>query len=626
MCGIAGFKQGPDTADPDALIRRMLKHMERRGPDGEGVACYACPTGRWFFGHRRLAIIDIEGGYQPMADEGGRIAVVFNGEIYNFQSLQTELVELGHRFRTRSDTEVLIEGYKAWGMPGLVRRLQGMFAFAVLDMDRDVLFLARDPYGQKPLYYMQLPAGGIAFASSLRSLRELPGADVEIDREALRLGLALRHIPAPYTAFKRIRKLAAGCFARVAGRDFHEEQYASDAAVVEQGDLSEQEMIELVHKQLRTCVTDCLVSDVPVALMLSSGLDSSLVAAMLAESGRTADVPAVTVGFRERSYDESPEAEWLARKLGLQHVKVMVEERNVDDAVSLAFDVHDEPFADPSLVPSLVLAEAVRRAAKVALGGDGGDELFGGYPTFPAIRYYRSLRSLPVKRLVQMAALLLPASHARYARRHKVQRFARALGLPPEQAFVAWLMTADDDLIARVGGEDAGAPLARLFALVADVRDPDPTRLMSRQYLRLFLSGVLNKVDTASMNYGLEVRAPFLQPDMVGLALSLPAVARVKGSQTKYILRRLAKQLGLVEHSRIAKRGFNVPLSQWIRGQLRPRVEPYLTRRALDDAGFLHTDTVLRRWQEHRSGRENHFDLLWAIIMTQRFLLGGGRS
>ena len=621
MCGIAGFKENSGIGNPDKLISRMLWHLERRGPDDHGYMELNCPEGKWHFGHRRLAIIDLKSGHQPMTDEEQSVAVICNGEIYNFHSIRSRLAQLGHKFRTSSDTEVLIYGYKEWGIEKLLACLEGMFAFALLDLANDEIYLARDPYGQKPLFYSFTEKHGLAFASSLKSLLEIPWISREIDYEALAIGVALKYIPAPYTAYRMIRKLNPGSYICLKEKTISEKKFWRDSLENSTETLEKDTWTTLVHEKLLKCVNDCLISDVPVTLMLSSGLDSSLIAAMLAECGRTRDVPAVTVAFKERSYDEYEEAARLAKKYNLKHIKVLVEEDTVENAVTTALNLPDEPFADPSLIPTLVLSKAVRQISKVALGGDGGDELFGGYPTFSAIAFYCFLTKFPLKGLLNTLVTLLPVSHERYALRYKLRRFNRGLGLPPEKAFVAWLMTSDSEEISQILAGDESVRAEKVFSLAADISEIELTKLMSRIYLRLFLTGVLNKVDMASMYYGLEVRAPFLQQEMVHLALSLPAGARVSRFKTKFVLRKLANELGLDKHSRIPKRGFNIPLSQWIRGKLRSLVEPYLSREALEDGGFFKPEPVIRLWKEHLAGKENHFDILWSIINNQKFLL-----
>jgi len=620
MCGIAGFKEDASIDNPDALISRMLSHLQRRGPDGRGHTVLDCPGGRWHLGHRRLSIIDPEGGAQPMTNQKKTVAVTCNGEIYNFKSLREQLRTQGHVFRTRSDTEVLIHGYEQWGMENLLSRLQGMFAFALVDTTNDRIFLARDPMGQKPLYYSFSSEHGLVFASSLRSILETSWVSREISRKALHLGIALRHIPAPFSAYKKIRKLSPGHYLLLQGKNPAVKRYWEYFPPEQEEDCRLRENTRKVFEHLLECVSDCLVSDVPVCLMLSSGLDSSLVAGAIAELGKAKEIPAITVAFKEKTYDESREAGLLARQLGFQHETVLLGEDKLESSINTTMDIQEEPFADPSLLPAVVLSETIRKTAKVSLGGDGGDEIFGGYPTFTAIRLHRILSKIPVKG-IDILRRLLPVNHKRYSSRYKIERFIRGHGLPQEKAFIAWLLTAADEEIAGLLGNHGKDFNSRLiYSLARDIKEKDAVRLMSLQYLKMFLPGVLNKVDWASMHHGLEVRAPFLQPPMVKLALDLPGNAKVRNRKTKYVLRKLAREIGLVRHSRIPKRGFNVPLSRWITGRLRPFSEQYLNSNALKKTGFFDAEAVLGLWREHLAGKANNFDLLWGIISTQKFL------
>ena len=632
MCGINGFRSDHKISDPRALTLKMLRHLRKRGPDGDGFMAVSGGDGThtWYLGHTRLAIIDLESGKQPMADTGRKVAVTCNGEIYNFGDMQSELIKKGYDFKTRSDTEVLIHGYREWGIEGLLNRIHGMFAFCLVDAEKDVVYLARDPMGQKPLYYSHDPEHGLAFSTSLKAVLEVPWVKPDLDRQGLRLGVSLKYIPAPFTAYVRVKKVVPGHYVSVSEKGISEYRYWNGSSINARSpvDYDNEVALQQLDEVMAECVSECMVSDVPLALLLSSGIDSTLIAAKIAEMGRAYEVPAITVSFSESVFDEGGNAAWLARHLGFRHEKILLEEVSAQEELLTCLELQEEPFSDQSLLPSLVLMRAVRRIAKVGIGGDGGDELFGGYPTFPAIRWQQVINHLRIKRLLRAISIMLPPREIRgYTLRGIIKRFARGLGMRPAQAYVSWLFTAEPSEIIRVlgaGGVGHDFDMNSIFSLTEDIHEEEKIRLMSLQYIRLFLPGILHKVDMASMYNGLEVRAPFLQPAMISLALSLPGKAKIHKKETKFILRELVRRKGLEYQSHLPKRGFNVPLAHWIRGNLKPIMESYLSKELLEQTAFFDASVVDKFWQAHLKGRQDNVDILWSIVTTQKFLIEWG--
>lgn len=623
MCGIAGFSGLFSDDDALVLMQQMLKRIARRGPDGEGLKIMHNGYGSLCFGHRRLAIIDLACGSQPMVDERHELMVTFNGEIYNYNDLRNQLIIDGYHFNTRSDTEVLLYGFSHWGIEGLLNRIQGMFAFALFDSVAGILYLARDPFGQKPLFFSYSEGTEkFAFASNISALKELPWISQELDLESIRLGVILKHIPAPYSAYRKIKKVRPGHYLKyenglltenaywhVPGENNHSEEK-----------LSPRSLFQILVKS----TAECLVSDVPVTLLLSSGLDSSLLACALAELGEAGKIGSVTVGFREDSFDESNHATQLAKKFKMQHQLLILEKSTVSEEIEEIFRLWDEPLGDPSLLPTMILSRAVSRITKVAISGDGGDELFAGYPTFQAIPLHRYLSPFPAVQLIDLLLALIPISHKRYSWNYRINRFRRGLGLPSKQAYLAWLFTGSANNLADVLSVSMEPYWEILSELVEKNSGASGVGLMCRQYLKLFLPQVLTKVDCASMHFGLEVRAPFLQPALSVAAMNLPDRQKINRFRTKWILRQIAIEHGLIEHAKLPKQGFNVPLSSWITKELRQFCQQVISENRLRDTAFFNSVAVSNLWEEHLAGRQDNFDLLWSIIATQKFLLNHG--
>jgi asparagine synthase (glutamine-hydrolysing) len=610
MCGIAGFAGIVLPADEaTARLRAMCDAIQHRGPDsdgyfvGDGIA----------MGMRRLSIIDVAGGDQPISNEDGTVTVVFNGEIYNHHQLRRDLTAAGHRFATRSDTEVLVHLYERHG-PEMVRHLHGMFAFSIWDSRRRRLFMARDRTGMKPLSYA-LRAGGIVYCSELRALYAFDHSALRIAPGAVMEYLAFGYVPDPSSIFEGVRKLPAGHFLLwTPGRDVHVSRYWSppppDPALRD-----EDELVEELRRRLEAAVVSHLESEVPLGAFLSGGTDSSTVVALMCRhaSGR---VKTFSIGFAEAAYDESQAARAVATQLGTEHTELVVRP-DVEQIFESVAAMFDEPFADSSAIPTFLVAQLARESVTVALSGDGGDELFGGYT-----RYGDTLRRGGGKggagsRLIGALGLMLP--HAFPGRNRLVDLGRSRLGRYASS--VVQPVRVDEGGVAS-----AWHPAARrtvdeqLNTFVSAHEAEDFAALMMRLDLETYLPGdILTKVDRTSMAVSLEARVPLLDYDLVDFALRIPGDLWVTAAESKRLYRRAIR--GIVPDFVLTapKRGFAVPLAQWFRGSLRHRIEALRSPPSAIEH-FLNLQAVERLVREHSIGRRDHSVLLWRLIVLNYWL------
>lgn len=616
MCGIAGF-QGKGALD-DA--QRMIARIAYRGPDLQ-AAIMIDGTG---LAHARLSIIDLShGADQPMRGPGGHLTIVFNGEIYNYRRLRDDLIAQGHAFITASDTEVLLHLYAEHGT-GMLPLLNGMFAFAIHDARDGSLFLARDRMGKKPLHYAEAK-GAFVFGSELSAVLAHPAVDRDLDIAALNEYLTFEYVPSPRSIILGVRKLPPGHAMRVRqGRV--EQLWPYWQPRFEKHSIGEPEAAERLDALLARATERRLVSDVPLGVFLSGGLDSSAVA-YYAQRASGKPINTFSIGFDEHSYDESAQARLVARHLGTNHhVQVLTEQDSLDLIASLYSNL-DEPFADASLIPTHLLSRFARQHVTVALGGDGSDELLAGYPTFIADRYRGLLELMPSAaiRAMQRMAGRLPTSDKNISFDFKVKQFLRGFEQGTQHAHTLWLgaFTPREkrELLTfgarkAIGDATGLEPIDALLAAAPGAITRFDSAMLC--YLRTYLlDDILFKVDRASMYTSLEVRAPFMDVEVVEFINALPDRMKIRGHKTKWLLKEVMR--GKLPDAIInrPKKGFGIPLSSWLRGPLRPLCEELLSAKTIRRDGLFDAAYVERLKQEHFAKRANHRKLLWTLMVFQ---------
>ncbi len=607
MCGICGIVRGDGRSVDPALLRAMRDTLVHRGPDSAGEVV----LGEAGLAARRLAIIDLEGGDQPIANEDGRIVVVQNGEIYNHAELRAELEAAGHRFRTpHSDTEVLVHLYEQHGTR-FAERLRGMFAVAVWDSERRRLVLARDRFGIKPLYYRD--GEDFMFASELKAL---PSGEIDLD--ALEAFLAFNAIHGPRTIYRDVRKLPPGhVLVREEGAA-RIERYADERPALEHRDEPWEALADELRERLRDSVRAHLVSDVPVGVLLSGGVDSSALAALAAEHGR---VSTFSIGFAEKAFSEVELARTIARRYGTDHHELVVEPDAAEllPTIAAAFD---EPFADSSALPTYLVSQLAAQHVKVALSGEGGDELFGGYETYVADKL--AMRTGGAARLLSPLAEALPSGSGRVPLDYKLKRFTRAAHLPPLERHHGWKEIFSPDARAellRPGRRGTEDPLDVYRARWAETEGADTlARLQDVDRAIYLVDDLLVKTDRMSMAHSLELRVPFLDPVVAELALALPPAARVRGFGKKRLLRSAVEPLVGREIARGRKKGFSIPAAAWLRGELEPFAREVLSAERLRRQGYFQPAAVSRLIDEHVDRREDHSRQLWGLITFSLWL------
>lgn len=620
MCGICGFVDGRGLGpDAPALLRAMTEAIVHRGPDDDG----AYLDGRAALGMRRLSIIDLKTGKQPIANEDRTVWVVYNGEIFNFPDLKKDLLARGHVFRTNADTEVIVHLYEDRG-DDFVHSLNGMFAIALWDTKRQRLLLVRDRLGVKPLHYGE--AGGrFYFASEIKSLLQAPFPR-DLDFEALGQYFSFEYVPAPRSIFRAIRKLLPGhILALENGRTEVRPYWDVHFTGSENLPRSEEEVAEEIAARLKESVRIRLLSDVPLGVFLSGGIDSSSVTALMSEVA-SGPVKTFSVGFREKTFDELDAALLVARKFGTDHQEFVVAPKEVSDLTPVLMRYLDEPLADASAIPTFIISRLARRFVTVVLAGDGGDELFGGYDTYKAhklARHYRRIPRFVRKGIVRPVVRRLPASAKRLSFEFKAKKFIAGTEHPPEVAnFIWWGAYTPDlraklftpDLKARVGS-DPYAPIAFHAARAGEAAGLDRIAYLD---LKLYLQDdLLVKVDRMSMANSLEIRVPFLDYTFVEFAAKIPSRLKLKGMTSKYILKRAMASRLPAEILAKKKIGFDIPLGAWIREGLRDFTRDALSPERLRRHGFFDEAFVRSTLEEHLRGTHNHRQLLWPLVIFQ---------
>ena len=621
MCGICGIF-GVDGRDPavQARVRSMCDAIVHRGPDEDGYYFDDAVA----LGMRRLSIIDLRTGRQPIANEDKTVWTVYNGEIYNFPALKAELESRGHRFATKADTEVIVHLYEEHG-PDFVQKLNGMFAIALWDRRTRTFLLARDRVGVKPLHYWE-DGDRLVFGSEIKSLLKA-GAPRDIDPEALSQYVTFEFIPAPRTIFKSIGKLLPGHILIAGPKDVEVRSYWNVRYRVAPDDpRSENAIAAELRARLKESVRMRLISDVPLGVFLSGGMDSSAVTALMSEVAAASEIKTFSIGFKEKSFDELGWAGQVARHFGTKHTEFVVESGQVRELVPVLMRYLDEPLADASIIPTYLISRLAREHVTVALAGDGGDELFAGYDTYKAYKWARLYRKVPRfirNGLVKPAVGLLPASAKRLSFEFKAKKFIAGIDYPPEIANTIWWGAYPPAERGRLlSPEFVSALREDPFAPIAfHLRNGDATDPLDRVCyldLKLYLQDdLLVKVDRMSMASSLEIRVPFLDYTFVDFATAIPNRLKLKGMETKYILK---KAIGPSLPPAILKRpkiGFDIPLGVWMREELRDFVRDVLAPERLRAQGYFDAGYVQRILKEHMEGSHNHRQRLWPLVIFQ---------
>jgi asparagine synthase (glutamine-hydrolysing) len=643
MCGIAGLV-GPPGAPIEraAIAAAMAATLAHRGPDDSGS--WADPTGQAALGFQRLSILDLSPeGHQPMASADGRYTVVLNGEIYNFADLKEELLAVGCTFRGRSDTEVLLAAVSQWGIEVALPRLWGMFAIGLWDQQDRVLHLIRDRLGKKPLYY-GWQGDTLLFGSELKALRAHRAFRATIDRDALASFLRFSYVPAPRSIYAGIHKLPSGSWTTI-----HPERPREDitprrwwdpvagalAGQADPLDLSDEEATCEVEQLLADAVRRRAIADVPLGAFLSGGIDSSTIVALLQAQSRLR-VSTFTIGFDEARYDESAHARAVASHLGTDHTELRVTPEQAQAVIPRLGRLYDEPFADASQIPTFLVSELARRSVTVALSGDGGDEVFGGYNRYVAgTRLWSHLGRVPrpIRRGISNLATairpdiwdgagtlvdrVLPSSKRGVISGNRVHKLATAIDLGGVHEMYARLVSTWPHPNGMVVG---GTELDLSWLAAGDGLVQPADRMMLLDLLAYLPEDILTKVDRASMGTSLEARAPFLDHRVVELSWRIPIHQKIRGGESKFLIRRILERHVPRSIFERPKSGFGIPIDAWLRGPLREWAQDLLSPQRLVSEGFLEPAPIEAALRDHLDGRRNRQYQLWAVLMFQSWL------
>lgn len=615
MCGLVGFFAREGSAPHRALWPDLVNHLRHRGPDAGSFWA----DGPFFLGHRRLSILGLASGHQPMATPDGSLVVILNGEVYNFVELRAELEALGHRFRTDSDTEVLLHGYRAWG-EDLPRHLVGQFAFALADRARRRLFLARDRFGEKPLFVLRTP-GYVAFASELRPLAALPDLDRRIDVAALGGYLSLNYVPGDQTLLAGVRRLPPATQAIFSAEGERVARYWEPPQVVAEAPRDMDAALEEWRPRFDQAVRLAMRADVPVGILLSGGMDSALVAESAVRQGRLNR--AYFLDFEEAEWSEREAARTVADRLGVPLECATLTSDALRDFLAIVAHA-DDPLADSSALAVWTIARHAARQNKVVLGGDGGDELYGGYLTYRASRLHADVTSRlpsPLRALLARVGQGLPTHDGKVSLSERARRFLRAADLPPAEAHFTWNGTwLPDEAVAmiRQGGERevVRAALPALAARAVPAWAAGLRRFQLADIAEYLPNDILAKVDRMTMAHGLEARAPLLNHELAEWALAMPeGLAVAPGGELKALLRAAARRIfgpGIADRP---KRGFSIPVHSWIRGPLADVIRELLEPRSVEALGVLDGAAVAGAWADHLSGRRNLGFEMWGLAV-----------
>ena len=635
MCGITGIAYTNGSPVERDILEKMTRALAHRGPDDKGL--FIAESSKLKaqsrrinvgLGHRRLSIIDLsENAHQPMANEDGTAWITYNGEIYNFRELRRDLIAQGHVFSSNSDTEVIIHGYEQYGEK-IFNKLNGMFAFGLWDSRKQVLYLVRDRYGQKPLYYWDSPAG-IIFASELKSLIKHPGLKKEIDIHSLSRYLSYEYVPAPHSIFKDVRKLLPGhflkwkdgnsCISPYWQIDFNGAETIQNLSVRE----TEHQLVDL----LKRSVERRLMSDVPLGVFLSGGIDSSSIVALMTELIPADQIKTFSIGFEEKSFDESNYARNVARLFGTDHYEQILTPAKMIEILPEVWDFLDEPFADASIIPTYLLSKFTRQSVTVALGGDGGDELFAGYDPFLAhiaARYYKKIPEFVHNNIVSPLVQQLPVSTKNMSLDFKLKQFLKGIPYQPAIRNQVWLGAFSKEEQKDIFAPDVNHVL-NSFDPYEDIHEAsqgmefrNPIDEIIFLYSRFYLSDdILAKVDRASMATSLEVRSPFLDVEFAEFANNLPSRMKLKGLTRKYILKKSLEPKLPKEILNRGKKGFGIPLAKWFKNELRQTLLDVFSPSRLKQEGLFNPEAIQALLNDHFSGKKDNRKQIWTLFMFE---------
>ena len=604
MCGIAGILSWKNK-DNSSIIQRMTHRLSHRGPDADGHWC----NGAIALGHRRLSIQDTSNiANQPMHDVSGRYTIVFNGEIYNFQKLQKTLMQFGYDFKTHGDTEVILNAWHRWGIDAL-SHFEGMFAFALWDNQEKVLYLIRDRFGEKPLYYFMTSDNEVVFASELKSLLTHPDCPSAVNPNAISQFLSLNYILTDQCIFNGIYKLPPAHYAVFKqGEAPQIKQYWSlaEAFYEPKWSISESELIEQFNELFTDVIKDCSLSDVPLGLFLSGGMDSSTIAAAISKASSYSNPMAFTIGFKDKSYDELDKAKVIADHTKIKHFCEVRDSEDVNFVKSIVEKL-DEPFADTSMIPVYVLSGLARKNATVCLSGDGGDELFGGYETYKADIMHNFFRHIPFKNGLSKLVQSIPVSLNKVSLDYKLKQFTNGLHLSPQEAHYSWrtIFSESEKQVIINSNYKEGIqnynPFTSFSKFYNDVKDCSMLEQHFYVDMRTWMvDDILVKVDRISMMHSLEVRAPFLNHRLAEWIIRLPTKYKINNLRTKYLLKKSQEQN--LPHSIIygKKEGFSSPVSEWIKHEV---LEQIMDNPIIND--WFDKGQIYKLWQDHSAKRMN---------------------
>lgn len=621
MCGIAGYTIGQhlETAKHNVLIEHMLDAIAHRGPDQRGVEI----NRRVVFGHNRLTIMEPDGGTQPRVDPASGNALVYNGEIYGYRTFDKQITAAGHVFRDHCDTETLFLLIAIYGVTKAVSMLDGMFAFAYHDAKNDTLYLARDACGQKPLFYAEA-GDGLVFASEIKALLCHPSLQRRsADVDALSLYLTMEYVPGSATGISGVKKLEPGSVLTYSHGSIRIERYWKPSEGTRLASVDRLAAEVELEELLESAVSKQLVADVPVGIFLSGGLDSSIIAALVRR--QQSEVATFTIKFPQASFDESKHAEEVARQLETRHTTIELDENACVDGIREVVAAADQPFCDSSMLPTYLLCRATRDHVTVALGGDGADELFLGYPNFRLLRLTRLMQCFTQRsgRVTGAVAGTLPRSSSYMNSAFLLRQLSYGFGMPADTQSVHWMSAIaareQDDLWLHK--PSASTEVMRSVAeQVGSADRHSRSEICQRHFLEYYLpDDILNKTDRASMASSLEVRAPFLSSDVANFALSLPHSLLYRGQTGKQILRSVSRKFLPEQTISRPKHGFAMPVSALVRGALRDEVEPIILDRSNTMYEHLDFSRVNEMWRRHVSGKRDYGKKIWALFMLANF-------